>query len=99
MMTRREYMDTPVEDRAEAHRAYYSQFVSEYTKSLVLSHVATKKELMASTEQAFNDIPLARWDRAYVGPKDKMRELGDFPSLAGSVCILKEAARQIVEEG
>lgn len=33
---------------------------------------------------------------SFPGPGCKMRECGDFPTLAGAVCILKCAARNIV---
>ncbi len=45
-------------------------------------------------------ISLYKWDALVyaVNVRDKMKECNDFPSTAGDVCILKEAARQIIEE-
>jgi len=98
MMTRKEYLDA--EDQRKAHRQYYGQFVTEQHKSLVLNRIADIQKLKASKDSSFNDIPLVLWDRIAaqsICPSERMRSVGDFPTLSGGVCILKEAARQLIE--
>jgi hypothetical protein len=62
----------------------------------------SKKNLMEGKNQDFNNIPLQWWDKVMVPVPfeiaQKMRELGDYPTPAGVVCILKEAAKQIVDQ-
>jgi len=56
---------------------------------------------MEGKDNHFNNIPLNTWDNMMtIVPFDintKLKECGDYPTKAGSVCILKEAAMQIVE--
>ena len=80
------------------HRQYYSQFVTKETKKRLLSHI-TKLEIIKSKDKHLNDIELERWDRipALSSTNEKMRKKGDFLTLAGKVCIFKEAAIQIKE--
>lgn len=80
------------------HRQYYSQFVTKETKERLLFHI-TKLEIMKSKDEHFNDIRLERWGRilALGGTNKKMQEKGDYLTLAGKVCIFKEAAKQIKE--
>lgn len=86
--------------RAESHRAYYAQFVAPSVLETVRSSIGLER-LRASADDHFNDIPLSKWDVAAVpvpaSVAAKMRELGDYPTLAGTVCVLKEAARQLLE--
>lgn len=96
MKTRKEYLDGAV-----SHREYYAQFVTEGVKQLVEKRIGIDR-LKKSTDEHLNDIPLKTWDNLfstgvpkYIG--DKLREAGDFPTMAGAVCILKEAARQILD--
>lgn len=99
-MKRSEYMASCAEDKT-AHRRYYGQFVGPYVISLVRRIVGDER-LLKSTDPHFNDIPLRVWDMcvnmipASVG-RD-MKEQGDYLTLAGGVCVLKEAARQFVDE-
>jgi len=57
--------------------------------------------IINSTDEHFNDIPLKRWDSLSFhesANKDHttgLKKAGDYMTLAGSVCIYKEAARQI----
>lgn len=104
MITRKEHMAREYVDAATAmarHREYYSQFVTPGVKQLVLRRIG-RKELLRSTDLHLNDIELARWDRlvSYIdgAAVTLLREAGDFLSLGSGVCILKEAARQIIEE-
>ena len=83
------------------YQAYYGQFVNNTYKTRVLGRIGLS-QLVASRDPSFNDIPLAEWDRiaSYGGLAEttsKMEECGDYLTLAGHICILKEAARQLVE--
>ena len=81
-----------------SHREYFAQFVDASAIASVVRHIHARK-LIASTDPHFNDIPLKVWDilPAPFGTAAKMKALGDFLTLAGQVCIHKEAARQYVE--
>jgi hypothetical protein len=83
------------------HQAYYGQFVNDTYKKRVLGRIRFS-QLLASRDPCFNDIPLAKRDviasQAGLGSTtSKMKECGDYLTLAGHICILKEAARQLVE--
>ncbi len=91
------------------HREYYSQFVTPYVKQTVIRAIG-KSAILASTDEHFNDIPLSKWD-AIIGWSDfsrvplatdlgsgaALRACGDYPTPAGIVCIMKEAAKQFKE--
>lgn len=79
------------------HREYYAQFVTPEIKVDILRIIGLKA-LMASTDPHLNDIQLGTWDGICSNAHHKMREAGDFLTMAGNVCIAKEAARQIIEE-
>ena len=85
MITRKQYLETGGED---IHKKYYAQFVGDYERSVVKDFDSI-------------DAPLSRWDRLPVPSNracDLMRELGDYMTLAGKVCIYKEAFRQNLEK-
>lgn len=93
--TRKDYLDKKCN-----HRQYYTQFVDDGVRKRVLNQIG-KDRLIHSTDEHFNDIPLYQWDN--IGPfwqsiHTQMKEAGDYMTMAGIVCIAKEAARQIVEE-
>ena len=82
------------------HREYYSQFVTNDIKTQLMARMPMKR-WEKSTCEHFNDIPLHWWDRVSIiasRANAKLRECGDYPTHAGRVCILKEAARQIREK-
>lgn len=88
--------------RMQLHRRYYAQFVTPQVKALVLRYIG-KERLLKSTDPHFNDIPLKVWDAMHTPKwpfpiKAKMDAAGDWITMAGATCILKEAARQIVED-
>lgn len=93
MITRKEYMAG-----ACTHREYYAQFVDHRTRYLVAEGIGAER-IKASTHPHFSDIPLSEWDR--LTPKaagsGKFEKAGDYYTLAGGVCMLKEAAEQIRE--
>jgi hypothetical protein len=89
---RKDYLDGKA-----THSEYYAQFVGDEEKALVLRYVGMDK-LMASRDEHLNDIKLGTWDTIPLAYDMKFwRTLGDFPTPAGKVCILKEAARQIIQ--
>jgi len=96
-MTRKQYLDGDC-----THREYYAQYVNKK----VLSHVKKdigEDRILTSIDPNFADINLKAWDSVFFFglPKyirNELRNNGDFPTIAGAVCIAKEAARQIQEE-
>lgn len=96
MKTRDQYLNGDV-----SHEEYYSQFVTAGTRQRVLRWIGLET-LKKSTDESFNDIPLAQWDALAVpfsfGTAKKLKEAGDYPTLAGGVCILKCAASQLLQE-
>lgn len=104
-MTRKQYMDEHNRQYREnkggmqAHRDFYAQFVNEQTVNTV-SRIIGLDRLVASTDPYFNDIPMREWDSiAKFMPYNRIwKEVNDFPSEAGLVCIAKEAGRQAVEQ-
>lgn len=93
--TRQQYMNKEC-----THQEYYSQFVNDRVLNVVSRF--RKKKLIEGKDQHFNNIPLQYWDKVLVPVPfeiaNNMKALGDYPTPAGVVCILKEAARQIVEK-
>lgn len=86
-------------DNECSHREYFAQFVTEMTKETVLHRIGLNT-ILASTDNAMNDIELNAWDVLPDFPRatfDHMKKLGDFMTMAGKVCIYKEAAKQIQE--
>ena len=83
------------------HRQYYAQFVTPHMLAQVVASIGAER-LAKSKDPHLNDIPLATWDQLAGGMRtqlgrEQLKLAGDFPSLAGAVCILKEAARQTLE--
>lgn len=89
------------------NREYYGQFISVYPEinDFALS-VADEQELKTAFEanEHFNSIPLSKWDaearylfKMVPGLEKSLRECGDYPTLAGAVCLLKEAALRLIE--
>lgn len=93
MYTRKDYLNGKC-----THREYYAQFVTQYTKDLV-SQQFGKGRIIEELEkdEALNGITLAEWDNLARFVSANMRPQGDYLTLAGAVCILKEAAKQIAE--
>jgi len=92
MITRDDYISGKA-----SHSEYYTQFVK---KSHFDALAFLRDMIMKSTNPHFNDIPLRLWDCIIATyPTEKMKECGDYLTIAGKVCILKEAARQMKEEG
>jgi hypothetical protein len=106
MITRSDYLAGKA-----SHVEYYAQFVTPAYKARVRNNIGLDK-LLRSQERFYSDVaPLNDWDRiaqlidwdriAQPHPSfscQAMVECGDYMTQAGAVCILKEAARQLVEE-
>jgi len=94
-ITRKQYLNGEFN-----HRQYYAQFVTEAVKNRVIRRFDIQT-LQKDKDNHFNTTPLKIWDSLLspvpVEIASKMRECGDYPTIAGCVCILKEAALQIVE--
>ena len=95
MFTRTDYLDGKC-----THQQYYHQFVDERIKAIVLCRF--DRETLAhhfAKDTFFNTINIRTWDvmslPGYVA--DKLKQAGDYLTLAGQVCVLKQAAREIVE--
>jgi hypothetical protein len=101
-MNRKEYLDQAGTDNAYvAHRQYYAQFVTDPVKQLVLRDVGRLVLTLSKDDPYLNDIPLKRWDTLVpmlpATVRAKLKECGDYLTLGVGVCILKEAARQLLE--
>ena len=95
MFTRKQYLD---DTSGISHQDYYGQFVSEYVKSTLYKYIGLNA-ILSSKDKHFNDIALRKWDNLPVLGEwlPKLKEAGDCVSLSATVCIYKEAARQIME--
>ena len=82
------------------HEEYYSSVVKmadiSYTKD---SHLVERAK--QSTDKNLNDIPLYVWDSEAHGAKQAIKKAleshGDQYSLAGGVCVIKEAVREALK--
>ncbi len=92
--TRQQYVNNEC-----SHEVYYGQFVTPTVVALVEGRIGLDR-VRASTDQAFNDIPLHLWDRL----ADSVRSLvgsavaqanGGGTSLSDMVSVAKAAAQQI----
>ena len=83
------------------HEQYYNQFVNPVIISRVEQYIGKDKIIAAlATEKGLNSIPLATWDGVannLYNVSAKMKEAGDYLTLAGGVCIAKQAARIIAQ--
>lgn len=95
MYTRQDYLNHRC-----THCEYFAQFVNPMQKRIILARW-TAKELARAWEddESFNtrSTPIAQWDRLAC-PTDHrlLDELGESSTPSTRICILKEAARQIV---
>lgn len=100
MYTRQQYLANEC-----SYDQYYSQFVTEAILQTVERKFTLSRLQSAYLEGVlFNSIPLKEWDglssvillfNRSVGTK--LKEAGDFFSVATGVCILKAAAKILVE--
>lgn len=97
MWTRKQYMDGLCD-----HRRYYAQFVNNGIFRMVERRFTAERLVRCSDQANFNTIPLHQWDQletvvARMVDRQLMKAAGEGWSLGTAVCILKEAARQVVE--
>lgn len=106
MFTRKQYLDKQC-----THRQYWAQFVTEGMRQMVQRNI-TLERLQRSQNEYFSDVTtLQDWDCMRHGTfamldQKKWREI-QYPeytdprsigwSLSDNTCLLKEAARQLVE--
>lgn len=106
-MTRDEMLGEPYEQQHEAHRRYYSQFVTPRMIALVRNNIGERRLKASKDPYYFNDLPLFLWDEMYVprAQKEVHRIMLDVdPANAKwawhevmGTCLLKEAGRLIRE--
>ena len=89
MWTRKQYMDGEC-----SHRTYYAQFVTQDVIDGVTQYFTLERLVKCGDQEDFNTIPLAQWNRIRC---QIMRDSGESWMLGTAVCVLKEAARQLVE--
>jgi hypothetical protein len=81
------------------HEQYYNQFVNDVIINRVKQYIGKDNIIAAlATDKGLNSIPLAKWDGVannLYNVSAKMKEAGDYLTLAGGVCIAKAAARII----
>lgn len=95
MFTRKDYMSGKC-----THDQYYGQMIIESSAVSVVSSLFTLDELRKAyaENKDFNTIPLQIWDNAAKLLSTNFRKYEDIPTLAGDVCILKRAAKFLVDE-
>jgi len=94
-MNRKEYLGGKI-----SHRDYYGSIVNEcgisFSKDDGIVLLAKK-----SNDKHYNNIPLGIWDAMAINNREMLsvafRKHGDSYSLAGGVCVYKEAVRQATE--
>jgi hypothetical protein len=97
-MTRKDYMDGRV-----THADYYRSVAKAAGISYASADPAflgRVRSALANGDEHLNTIPLAEWDRRgsmLLSVSRAFKAHGDCDSLAGRVCVLKQAARDAVE--
>jgi hypothetical protein len=100
-MTRAEYLERSggnENERIIAHREYYAQFVDDSIRAMVTRRPGLSR-LVGSRDRSFDDIDIKLWEGFVLGEKvhTLLKERGDYMTANSKVCILKEAARQVVD--
>ncbi|APW79696.1 hypothetical protein HOR53_gp03 [Pectobacterium phage PP99] len=108
MMTHKEYMEQNriVENTFDLHHTYYSQFVTDGVKRRVLDAVCIDKlakDFIEGDKHLNKAYSCSKvWDRVMmVTPPEVaslLKEAGELNTLSNQVCIVKAAARQLIEE-
>ena len=93
MFTRAQYMAGEC-----THAEYYGQYVVDEVKQKAFWFGKTNLIEAYLLDKNFNTIPLKKWDSLAKRTRFPPIVEDDYWTLAGKVCTLKEAARQIVEE-
>ena len=97
MFTRKDYLSA--DDSAAAFHRFYGEIIEAMGGAKSINTPFTNEQVRAAIkdgDEHLNTLPLQSWD-CFVsmlrGADKVMRERGDYLTLAGGVCILKEAAR------
>lgn len=106
MITRNDYIKNPCrlvgaseEERREAHSAYYSQFVTEKRKKMVIARFGVDRLVEAGIASHFDQgFALYQWDFIDTSLSNELKAHGDFWTAAGSTCVFKEAARHVIRD-
>lgn len=97
MYLRKDYMTGVI-----AFNDYYGQFVTDYIRNVVEQRFGLERLKRAFTQDSYlNTIPLREWDalRLITQQVDTLKALkaaGDFWSYGVHVCIVKQAAKQLI---
>jgi hypothetical protein len=97
MFTKKDY----TEGRCD-HRRYHGQFVTMPVYLMVKRRFTVEQLVRCPDQRHFNTIPMHEWEMLVPAvklmvPRQLIKATNEGWSNATSVCILKEAARQIVE--
>lgn len=96
---REKYLDGEI-----AHADYYRMIYREAGITMKNSGILDEcREALARGDEHLNDIPLQKWDMmaaSYIN-QEKLRQVfenhGDGCSMAGGVCIYKQAVRDAID--
>lgn len=104
MMTRADYLASSTDP--DAFSRYYGEIIDaaggpEAFRPRLPVPLAEIRAALAAGDKHLNTISLHAWDM-HAAPVPArvaaaMRERGDYPTLGGAVCVLKEAARRLAE--
>lgn len=88
MFTRKNYLEKKC-----THSQYYNQFLNENLENYIADYIG-KEAILKSNFENFSDIELTKFEVCHTaGVNQKMRELGDYLTLSGVVCINKQACK------
>lgn len=97
MFTRQDYQDGNC-----THRAYYGQFATPRHKAILLDAFGLMRlQRAVEADNSLRDIPLSKWDALADKLNPPPLEAGEASknwTKAQAVCVLKETAKQLVEE-
>ena len=100
MKTKKQYLNREV-----THREYHAQFVTNRMKSVVKQKFGVQKlKDCINKDKYLNNIPLSEWEKLGClltknsETRKRIKRTGSFWALADGVCIVKEAAKQLIEE-
>lgn len=97
-ITRKAYMEGDI-----THEEFYSHITSSLDGKRLFDKAFLSRVRMAlkDGDEHLNSIPLAEWDsiadRIRLTISSKLKEAGDFWSMAGGVCAVKQLAKNTVK--
>ena len=97
MTDRKRYMSGEI-----SHEEYY-RLVAKYAGVSYAkadpAFLAHCKRALDNGDEHLNSIPLSTWDilgASILNPGPAFKKAGDFPSMAGLVCLVKQAVRDAI---